>query len=74
MVAEKSDAVISFKIPDVANERLKEMAEQLSDPSVSWRKPMSRHQAARAIVLAVLGEPGHGPILERLHLRKGEEK
>jgi hypothetical protein len=74
VAAEKPDAVISFKITEVANERLEEIAGRLSDPSVSWRKPMSRHQAAKAIVLAVLGAPGHEPILEHLQLRKEEGK
>lgn len=73
MAAEKTGAVISFKIPEIANERLGDLATRLSDPNISWRKPMSRHQAARAIVLAVLGAPGHESILERLQLRKEEE-
>lgn len=69
----KSDSVISFKLPEIASDPLEELAERLSDPSISWRRPMSRHQAARAIVLAVLGAPGFEPVLKELKLRKEEE-
>jgi hypothetical protein len=72
MTEKRPDSVISFKVPEVASGRLLEVAKRLSNPSISWRGSMSRHQAARAIVLAALGAPGFEPILKELKLRREE--
>jgi len=63
------DTVISFKVPVQAADRLMEIAKELSSPRMAWQ-PVSRHQAARAILLATLGEPGYETMLEQLQLRK----
>ncbi len=51
-----------------------EAVTKLSEGETPWRKAMSPHQAARAIVLAVSGEPGFEPVLEKLGLRKVNEQ
>ena len=54
MAESRPDTVISFKIPAGASERLEEIAKAESERDIGWRKPMSRHQMARAIVLKSL--------------------
>lgn len=71
-MAKTGDPVISFKMTPLADEKLEQLAKELSEPEHSWRKPMSRHQMARAIVLAVLGEPDFQPMLEKLNLKRSE--
>lgn len=55
--AEKSDEPISFKVSKTLKSRLESLADSLSQSDRSWRRPMSRHQAAKAIVMKVLNEP-----------------
>jgi len=66
--------VISFKVHFEEGERIDEAVTKLSEGETPWRKAMSPHQAARAIVLAVSGEPGFEPVLEKLGLRKVNEQ